>query len=91
MFHGYSFAKDAIRRPYPTLIIGTAGDIVQLSISYDQLRNRLSGEETPGLRSDPAYRPDEVLARTVTFGLAINPFTGLRNAVAAASGNGGKP
>lgn len=73
--------SDAIRRPYPTLVLGIAADLILLTLSYDTLRNvTASGDH------DPNYLPNEILARTYTFGLYLAPLTAARNGIGASSG-----
>lgn len=79
-FEGISqdLGSDAIRRPYPSLALGFAGDIFLLTVSYDQLRNTTSSGSF-----DKNYLPDEVLSRSFTFGLYLAPFTTARNGIGA--------
>ena len=71
----YKFGPSGISRPFPTVVIGILADVVSLSFSYDQLRNTNGSGPV-----DPSFRDNEVLSRTVTFGVSINTFTALRNA-----------
>ncbi len=74
-----TFSQKSVSRPWPTLIVGFFADVVSLTMSYDQLRN------TDGSHAvDNRYRENEVLSRTLTFGLTINTFTAMRNAFGAA-------
>lgn len=72
------FGPQAISRPFPTVMIGMLADIVSLTFSYDQLRNTDGSGPV-----DPQFRDNEVLSRTVTFGVSINTFTAVRNAFGA--------
>jgi hypothetical protein len=74
-----TLATSQMRRPYPTLVVGFWGDIIQLSVSYDELRNaaRSSGNYIQD------YSANAVLARAVTFGVALNPVTAARNGIGA--------
>jgi hypothetical protein len=75
------FGSEAVRRPYPSIAFGFAGDLFLLTVSYDQLRNvRSNGSH------DPNFLPDEVLSRTVTFGLYLAPLTAARNGIGASVG-----
>jgi hypothetical protein len=78
-FRGKSLANSQMRRPYPTLVIGFAGDILQLSISYDELRNASSSSQD----FLPEFRPNQTLSRAVVFGIAITPLTAARNGIGA--------
>ena len=72
--------NEAIRRPYPSLAIGFVGDILLLTLSYDQLRNvRSNGGH------DPNFLPNEVLSRAFTFGLYLAPITTARNGLGVAT------
>lgn len=78
-FRDKALASSQVRRPYPTLVFGVWGDIIQLSVSYDELRN--------ASRSNANYIQDypgnAVLSRAVTFGVALNPVTSARNGIGA--------
>jgi hypothetical protein len=78
-FKDKSLSTSQVRRPYPTLIVGVWGDIIQLSVSYDELRNP-SRSSANYIQDYPA---NAVLSRAVTFGVALNPVTAARNGVGA--------
>lgn len=79
-FRERSIPASQIRRPYPTVVLGVWGDILQLSLSYDTLRNAKSSDTANYI---PEFAPNSVLARTITIGLAISPLTAARNGIAA--------
>jgi len=69
--HGVS----AVRRPFPSLGVGAFGDIVQLGVSYDELRNG----STASTR-DPNYPAGAALSHAITFSLSLSPMNLARNA-----------
>ena len=66
-----------VRRPYPTFVVGVWGDILQLSVSYDELRNAPASSAN----HVPEFAPNTVLSRALTFGVAISPITAARNGI----------
>jgi hypothetical protein len=84
-----TFPTDAISRPFPTLALGLAGDLITFTISYDQLRNTDGNNPV-----DDNYLPNQVLSRTFVLGVSLYPFTAARNALGgggekSSSGGGG--
>lgn len=82
-FRDKSLSSSQVRRPYPTLIVGLWGDIIQLSASYDELRN--AARTSDNYIQD--YPANGVLSRAVTFGVALNPVTAARNGIGASLGS----
>jgi hypothetical protein len=78
-FRDRTLSTSQLRRPYPTLVVGIWGDIVQLSVSYDELRNASRNSES----YIPDYAANAVLSRTLTLGVALNPVTAARNGIGA--------
>jgi hypothetical protein len=78
-FQDKTLATSQMRRPYPTLVVGLWGDILQVSVSYDELRN--AARSNDNYIQD--YAANAVLARAVTFGVALNPVTAARNGIGA--------
>ena len=76
----HNFTTSQVRRPFPGIGVGLFGDILWLSIDYDQLRNGNSGD----LRA-PEFRPNDVVSHTGTITLAIAPVAGIRNGLGTLS------
>lgn len=73
----FEHSPDAVHRPFPSIGLGFAGDLVQLGISYDQLRNG----GTASTR-DPSYPANSVLSRSLTFSLGFSLFNLSKQALA---------
>jgi hypothetical protein len=73
----FEHTPSAVHRPFPSLGLGFAGDVLLLGISYDQLRNG----STDGTR-DRAYPANAVLSRSLTFSLGFSLFNISKNALA---------
>lgn len=74
----HQFSGSQVRRPFPGVGVGLFGDIVWLSMDWDQLRNGNTGD----LRA-PEFRPNDAISHTATFTFAIAPFAALRNGLGA--------
>ncbi|HRI08103.1 MAG TPA: hypothetical protein PKW35_09805 [Nannocystaceae bacterium] len=72
----HEFNSSQIRRPYPGLAIGLFGDMLWISLDYDQLRNGNTGDQRA-----PEFRPNDVVSHTLTLSVAIAPVTGFRNGI----------
>lgn len=76
---GFALPVSQMRRPFPGLGIGLFGDILWLSVDYDQLRNGNS----PSTKS-PDFPANSLVSHAFTFTLAIAPIAGIRNGIGTA-------
>lgn len=73
---GVPLPASQLRRPFPGLGIGLFGDMLWISMDYDQLRNG-----NVMATKSPDFRPNEIVSHAFTFTIAVASIAGLRNGI----------